>query len=609
MKKITFLILSLLMSMSIYAQETFFNYKAVISDNAGDLLIYEPVDVRFTIYSAGTEIFQETHTTATDGSGIIVLDLGSENPDWFDIDWVNDLKELKTEYDIGSGFVDMGTKPFRFVPYAQFAIRSLSTENVDYSNVENAPTNVSEFDNDAGYLTEATDPDQSDADFYVVGGTIPPDDINDEIYHLGKMAIGKDSLDDGSTNKNAQVEILSSGVHPSYNLKLEKYNSANSLKGNLLLETEHNGSFGYLGISNSIVGTGSGYVYGISTNINIDESSDEHTGIKNTISSTGDGNRIGVRNILSQGSSSVNGIFSTISSPGNGEQIGNYSELTGSGSGDHFGTYNAFTGDGDGDQIGTENKIENNGDGNHIGSYNKLFGSGGGTQIAVRNSIDNSGAFTLGFHHIGVENSINSSGGDHHIGVLNTLWGANNHPQFGINNIISNSGTGLHAGVWSELSGSGNGDKFGVYSLIETTAGGTHYGVYAQVEKAGSYAGFFVGDVYTSQDISVDGEVHGNQSGNADMKSYIYGQIGSTGSIGILSSSSGFTASRIGTGQYRITFDVDPGSINYLVIATPISTSPAIVTQVRNNSYFDIYLWNTSGVAIDKSFTFVVYKK
>ena len=610
MKKITFLILSLVMSISIYAQETFFNYKAVVSDNAGDLLIYEPLDVRFTIYSSGTEIFQETHATATDGNGIVVLDLGSENPNWFDIDWAIDLKELKTEYDMGSGFVDMGTKSFRFVPYAQFAIQSASTEYVDYSDVENAPTNVSEFDNDAGYLTLATDPNQSDADFYEEGGTIPADDINDDIYHLGKMAIGKDNFDDGSANTDAQVEIESSGNYPSYNLKLENFNSGNSLKGNLLLETEHTGSFGYKGISNSIVGSGSGYVYGITNKINITGSSDEHTGINIVVSSTGDGERFGLKNFLSQGDNSINGVFSSISSPGNGEHIGNYSDLSGSGSGDHIGTLNAFSGDGSGDQIGTENKIENNGVGTHIGSYNKLFGSGSGTQIAIRNSIDNSGAYALGFHHIAIENSINSSGGDHHIGVLNTLWGSSNSPQFGMKNSITNSGIGIHAGVWSELSGSGNGDKFGVYSNIENTAGGTHYGIYAQVEKAGSYAGYFVGDLYTSQDIVVTGEVHGNQSGDADMKSYIYGTISVSGSIGTSTSSDGFTVSKIATGQYRVNFDVDPGSsVNYLAVATPIGTSPALITLARNISYFDVFIWNTSGAATDNSFSFVVYKK
>lgn len=609
MKKITFIILSLVMSVSIYAQESYFNYKAVVSDNDGNLLIFEPLDVQFTIYSAGVEVFQETHATNTDGNGIIVLNIGSENPDWYSIDWANDLKELKTEYNIGSGFVDMGTKPFRFTPYAQFALSSLTTESVDYSNVENAPINVSEFDNDAGYLTTSTDPDQSDADFYEAGGTIPADDITDDIYHLGKMAIGKDNFNDGSSNKDAQVEIENSGNHPSYNLKLENFNSANSLVGNLLLETEHTGSFGYKGINNSIAGSGSGYIEGLSTKINVSNSTDQHVGVYNLLSSTGAGERFGLKNILSQGDGTINGVHSEISSPGNGDQIGTHNDLSGSGSGDHIGTQNVFSGTGNGDQIGIETKNENNGAGTHIGSYNRLFGSGGGSQVAIRNSIDNSGAFASGFHHIGVENSINSSGGDDHIGVLNTLWGANDRPQFGMKNSITNTGNGVHHGVWSELSGIGNGDKYGIITTINNTAGGNHYGIYAQVEKAGSYAGFFVGDVYTSQNIEISGEVHGSVSGNADMKSYIYGHINISGTVGTSSSSDGFSATKIATGKYRVTFDVDPASINYMAIATPISTAPVFITLIREASYFDILIWNTSGVATNKAFTFVVYKK
>jgi hypothetical protein len=132
------------------------------------------------------------------------------------------------------------------------------------------------------------------------------------------------------------------------------------------------------------------------------------------------------------------------------------------------------------------------------------------------------------------------------------------------------------------------------------------------------------GDVYTAGNIDVDGnlnvdgnidvdgKLHGADSGDADMKAYIYGRIDSNGNIFSSAISGGFTASKVATGHYRITFSNSPGASNkYVVVATSYDISrPEVITIVPSTDYFDVYAWNGStGNAVDTVFYFVVFKK
>jgi len=80
-------------------------------------------------------------------------------------------------------------------------------------------------------------------------------------------------------------------------------------------------------------------------------------------------------------------------------------------------------------------------------------------------------------------------------GINTSITGTSNTDIYGFYLENTNTGTGAHYGSYHNLSGSGTGNKYGVYNLINNTAGGTHYGVYSEILKAGSYAGYFLGDV------------------------------------------------------------------------------------------------------------------
>ncbi|MFD2823804.1 hypothetical protein ACFS5M_08990 [Lacinutrix iliipiscaria] len=96
------------------------NYKALIKDDLGNVVVNQTVDVQFSILEGATIVYQETHTPTTDNNGIIVLNIGEgTTTDVFeDISWGDDEHWLNVQVDTGSGLIDMGTTQFMAVPYA-----------------------------------------------------------------------------------------------------------------------------------------------------------------------------------------------------------------------------------------------------------------------------------------------------------------------------------------------------------------------------------------------------------------------------------------------------------------------------------------------------------
>ena len=127
-------LLVLLVSCVVTAQNAI-NYKALIKDNVGNVLVSQPVTVQFTILegSGMTSVYQEDHTTTTDANGIIILNIGEGNlqsGDYSTIDWSTDDHFLNVQIDSGSGLVDLGTTQFMAVPYALYAKTAGNAENV-----------------------------------------------------------------------------------------------------------------------------------------------------------------------------------------------------------------------------------------------------------------------------------------------------------------------------------------------------------------------------------------------------------------------------------------------------------------------------------------------
>ena len=124
MKKIIYLFTIILLGISSQAQ--FINYQGVARDNAGNILINQPIALRLSILSesaVGTAVYVETHATTTDGYGLFTLQIGQGTVVtgvFNNIAWSSTSFFLKVEIDPtgGTNYGLAGTTQFAAVPYA-----------------------------------------------------------------------------------------------------------------------------------------------------------------------------------------------------------------------------------------------------------------------------------------------------------------------------------------------------------------------------------------------------------------------------------------------------------------------------------------------------------
>jgi hypothetical protein len=185
-KSILFFCFILFAAFSSQAQKKGLNYQAVIIDpNAievpgilvtGQPLMNGKVTIRFTIKNAQGVDYEEVQNLSTDeyglvnttiGNGIVQGTVGSSANGGiryatFDaIIWDADLKSLivAVSFDNGQKYTEVSNQKLNFTPYALYA------ESVDYKNVRDSPTNLSQFKNDVGYLIpKDLDPIKQDID-------------------------------------------------------------------------------------------------------------------------------------------------------------------------------------------------------------------------------------------------------------------------------------------------------------------------------------------------------------------------------------------------------------------------------------------------------------
>ena len=167
MKKLLSLFVLIFMGLLMFAQAPQkFSYQAVVR-NESNTLVRGTVGVRVSILQGGVNgdvVYQETHTTTTNINGLMTLQIGGGtmlSGDFASIDWANGPYFLKTETDPngGTNYTIEGTQQLLSVPYALYAgsvANSFSgsyNDLTDLPQIPDIPTNVSAFNNDAGYIT------------------------------------------------------------------------------------------------------------------------------------------------------------------------------------------------------------------------------------------------------------------------------------------------------------------------------------------------------------------------------------------------------------------------------------------------------------------------
>ncbi|MBU2930140.1 hypothetical protein [Winogradskyella psychrotolerans] len=125
--KLYTLLIVLIISISSFAQQGI-NYKALLKDDNGTVLVNQDIYVRFIIENPnGSSEYIESHQTTTDLNGIFILNIGEGNPGQFNdfnaIDWDAELYNLEVAVRVepnGSLIVFEETS-FKTVPYAKYA--------------------------------------------------------------------------------------------------------------------------------------------------------------------------------------------------------------------------------------------------------------------------------------------------------------------------------------------------------------------------------------------------------------------------------------------------------------------------------------------------------
>ncbi len=501
--------------------------------------------------------------------------------------------------------------------------------------------------------------------------SIPATSITDEIYHLGAVGIGAVS---SNSMLNVRNQGTSSGADFLNTSRFEMAYLGNSNATSLYNDVSGNNGFLYgnynnihsndnaqlCGIGNNIFGTttgdiigvnnvirasGNGTKYGILTNfVNSDG---RQIGVSNLIGGTQNDNQYGMATYISNSGNGIHfGVYNSLSSNGDGEHYGSYNEMS-VGNGQVYGTYNILDSDGNATGFGTFNKITNWGNGKKYGTYNYITPLSEGPAIGTYNRIESESNEIL----IGSVNSLDING---HATLYHDVYGhidslnvANKARIIGHKVWINTTNsTAIETGGMYELKGVSNfktGNKidvFGGYSgsystgitvnmhnglandnsltaasfYVDDQNVGNAIAVYAYAGNSpNSFAGFFNGKVKVNGNVIVNEKLKGSNSGDADMKAFVYGLVFYNGNIAANQSSDGFSVTKISQGVYRIHLDNVNDQSYVVMVSSEIggAGTPVFATTdySNTNGEFIIRTYNLSGNTIDNSFHFVVYKK
>ncbi|MBR9914014.1 MAG: hypothetical protein GYB32_04165 [Algicola sp.] len=402
---------------------------------------------------------------------------------------------------------------------------------------------------------DATSVGDDDHDFYEEGTTTAPDDINDDQYTLGNLAIGKNTADwrleveEPNGGRGISVSMNGSASTTTYGVLSEVTNSSDATHIGVLGRVLSNGNGAQRGLNSYLNGNGAGAHYGLYNTLS-GLGTGNQTAVYNDITNDGATNHYGLHNRFAGQSTekfgvfndfipaitanryglynafdSTNslsptdyGVFTTMVGNSTSNQYGIYQAINSTGAGQHYGFYNTMN-NGQGNQFGIYNEIYTATVVDGKGLHNQLYTDNSGTMTGNENDffgvasthkgIENDFSGSISLTATGVENLFNNSflGTGNNFGVISnfdngssgTQYGAYNNftatlgNMYGVYNLAS-GGTQEFNGVYNHVTG-GAGNKYGVNNYFDPTAGGTHYGIYSNVLKTGSYAGYFLGNV------------------------------------------------------------------------------------------------------------------
>jgi hypothetical protein len=264
MKKIITIITLVLICFNSFAQvPDKFSYQTVIRDSNKELVSNKMIAIQISILQGaenGPAIYTEIHKTNTNTNGLASFNIGNGEliqGAFSTIEWENGPFYLKSATDISGGgnYSIIGVSELLSVPYALNARSAENTFSGDYLDLENKPINVSEFFNDAGYITQIErDPGNGvPAQVWSLFGNSNSDPIVDKLgtTDYTDLVVVTDNLDRLRIYANGDINIDKS-LEIGENLTVAKYVYLNTEAG----ETINNGNLTVANASStSLTGT------------------------------------------------------------------------------------------------------------------------------------------------------------------------------------------------------------------------------------------------------------------------------------------------------------------------------------------------------------------
>lgn len=236
-KTFTLLVISIL-TITLWAQSPDkLSYQAVVRDADNNLLAEQSVGMKISILQGaddGTAVYTELQAPTTNANGLVSIEIGSgvTSDDFSAIDWTSGPYFIKTEIDPAGStdYTITATSQLLSVPYAKYAEKAGNAFSGEYGDLSGTPSHVSDFTNDAGYLTEVTGTETAfdgwdkDEDPWALNGS-------KVYYNEGYVGIGTD-------NPSSPLTI-NSGTGHSY-IRNQNDNTGTTTSDGLLLGIDNN---------------------------------------------------------------------------------------------------------------------------------------------------------------------------------------------------------------------------------------------------------------------------------------------------------------------------------------------------------------------------------
>ena len=238
--------------------QDYFNYQAIVSDANGAIVVSQSIGVRLSIIydsSSGAVAYSEIHSATTDASGLINIAVGNgtSSDSYAAIDWSRSSVYLKSEIDLGSGYVDLGTDLIGKVPIALFAKQlkgititsgTISATGANLSGTVTASAFVGDGSGLTGISSSVNSSTHLDSNYSIaIGGVVSA---------TNSVAVGYQALSSnttGSYNTAVGYQSLTNNTTGSYNSSNGAYALLNNTTGS------YSTAVGYQSLSLTTTGT------------------------------------------------------------------------------------------------------------------------------------------------------------------------------------------------------------------------------------------------------------------------------------------------------------------------------------------------------------------